>query len=58
MDSKCGICGIEGNEEDVMDCLVLQPILENSIRHGFQNMKHGGRIQVEGVRSKTGWLCG
>lgn len=40
--------------EDILDgmflCMGLQPVLENSIRHGFRNLKCGGRISVEGYR--------
>ncbi len=31
-------------------CMSLQPVLENSIRHGFRNLKYGGRITVDGYR--------
>lgn len=37
-------------EEDVMSCqvpkLILQPIVENAIRHGIEQMKEGGQICI------------
>lgn len=42
-------CRIEADPE-VLDCLipkiVIQPLVENSIHHGFRNRKTGGKIQV------------
>ncbi len=38
--------------EDIMDCkilkLILQPIVENSIIHGFEGIDYKGKIRVEG----------
>lgn len=38
-------------DDDLLDCMavrmMLQPVLENSIVHGFRNLKYGGKICVE-----------
>lgn len=52
-------------EEDAMDCqvpkLILQPIVENAIRHGIEQMKEGGEICIsaalENEDDSTGAAC-
>lgn len=43
-------------DEEIMDCCVirimLQPILENSIVHGFKNLKYGGKIFMKGRKEE------
>lgn len=43
-------------QEDLMDekiiKIILQPIVENSIKHGFENMDSGGRINITGYRDE------
>lgn len=31
--------------------IILQPLVENSIKHGFDNMKNGGKIHISGQRT-------
>ncbi|MDQ1909684.1 sensor histidine kinase [Paenibacillus sp. GD4] len=52
------VCRMEA-EQEVMDCLVpkimIQPLIENSILHGFQDRSSGGEILLQ-VRASEAWL--
>lgn len=45
-------------QEDLLDAkmikIVLQPIVENSIKHGFENMDSGGKINITGFVDENG----
>jgi two-component system, sensor histidine kinase YesM len=47
-------------DEEIMNCkmqkLILQPIVENSIKHGFENLKVGGIIHIRGRRDTSGLI--
>lgn len=45
-------------QEDLLDekmiKIILQPIVENSIKHGFDNMDSGGKINITGYKNENG----
>lgn len=45
-------------QEDLLDekmiKIILQPIVENSIKHGFENMDSGGKINITGYKNENG----
>jgi LytS/YehU family sensor histidine kinase len=44
-----------GVKQALVPCLVLQPIVENAIRHGIESMDAGGRVRI-GARAGRGRL--
>ena len=41
--------------QQVIPKMTLQQLVENSVKHGFQNMERGRRISVTGRVQKDGW---
>lgn len=45
-----------GTEKLLVTKMILQPIVENSIKHGFRDIYSGGKIWIR-VRVRDGFLC-
>jgi two-component system sensor histidine kinase YesM len=40
-------------ENQIMPCMILQPLVENSIRHGLHNVSKGGRVAIRVYKQES-----